>query len=112
LLSAADTVRSQGDIGVFAFAVAAWMRYCLGYRDDGVTYELRDPRQQEIAATVQQGKMETVDVVTALMALDGLFPDDLRRNGVWARTVAGYLEFMRSHGMTAALAAFPRPVTQ
>ena len=110
LLSAVDALQGRGDVRVFAFAVAAWMRYCLGYRDDGARYELRDPRQQEIADLVQQD-MAAHDVVTALMGLEGLFPVELRSNDAWFRAVAGYLEVMLLRGMKSALAEFPQPVS-
>jgi fructuronate reductase len=112
LLPAAETVRDGRDFRPFAFAVAAWMRYCLGYRDDGVTYELRDPRQSEIAAAVPAGQPDAAGVVATLMRLEGLFPPDLRGNAAWTRAVESYLEVILSRGMKAALAAFPRPAPE
>ena len=109
LLPAADVLSGRGDIRAFAFATAAWMRYCLGFRDDGAAYDLRDPRQAEIGAAVRGREKDAVGLASALMAIDGLFPDALRGSALWTRQVADCLEAMLSRGMKAALADFPLP---
>jgi len=109
LSPAAEVLRKRGDARAFAFATAAWMRYCLGFRDDGAAYDLRDPRQVEIEAAVRGREKDAAGLVSALMAIDGLFPDELRGSAPWTRQVEACLEAMLSRGMKAALADFPLP---
>lgn len=49
---ALDALDRQQDLSAFVFATAIWMRYCLGRRDDGWIYDLRDPLVQAMAAAV------------------------------------------------------------
>ena len=51
ILAPALEVREKGlNVGPFAFAVATWMRYCLGRLDDRTRFALRDPRERRLAA--------------------------------------------------------------
>ncbi|AXS39714.1 mannitol dehydrogenase family protein [Breoghania sp. L-A4] len=68
-------MEQRQDIRPFAFAVACWMRYCLGRTDDGVAYALRDPREQHIQAAL--ARVDTRDpaaIAGTLHALPGVFP--------------------------------------
>ncbi len=95
------------DIRPFAFAVAAWMRYALGRRDDGSTYALRDPREAAIAAAVSgAGGAEALS--GALHGLVGLFPAKLTENPQWRAAVEAALGRMLDEGMAAAVAAETR----
>ena len=103
LLPALETLEAGGDIRPFAFAVAAWMRYCLGRRENGSTYALRDPREARIAAIVARDGGHPSALASSLMAIDGLFPDRLRADADWKATVVGILARMCEQGMAAAL---------
>jgi fructuronate reductase len=94
--------RRQG-IDAFAFAVAAWMRYAIGRREDGETYTLRDPREEEIAAVVENAGDDAGPIAGALLALPGLFPATLSGNRVWADAVKCRLALMMDEGMRAAI---------
>lgn len=89
------------DISSFAFAAAAWMRYCLGRKDDGEAYALRDP--QEAAIRARAGNRDAKDVSTVLHQLPGLFPDGLTRSETWRDEVQCALDFMLQHGMPEAI---------
>ncbi|WP_298015289.1 mannitol dehydrogenase family protein [uncultured Castellaniella sp.] len=103
LLAPADrTLLLQGDVRPFAFAIAAWMRYCLGVTDAGASYALRDPRESEILAVVQAGGRDAAALSQGLMGLEGLFPVGLRESAVWRGLVAAYLGRMLDRGMRAA----------
>lgn len=87
----------------YAFAVAAWMRYCLGMKENGETYALRDPREAEIAASLAGAGRDASSIVDRLLALPGLFPEPLAVSPEWNRAVKARLETMLVHGMRAAI---------
>jgi fructuronate reductase len=96
------------DVQPFAFAVAAWMRYCLGRLDDGTGFALRDPREEEIGRLLL-GAVTSSDVAGALHALPNFFPERLRIDLFWRGEVNSYLGTMIGEGMQAALTAATRP---
>jgi fructuronate reductase len=91
------------DIRPFAFAVAAWMRYCLGRTDDGQIYALRDPRETEIAACLADSDDNAAALSDALHALPGLFPKSLIEAPSWRATVEKILTTMLRQGVAAAI---------
>jgi len=86
----------------YAFAVAAWMRYALGLKEDGAKYALRDPREAEIAKLIDRAG-DTGSIVDRLLALPGLFPDELSGSEAWRSAVRSRLEAMLAKGMRAAI---------
>lgn len=106
LVEPAVTALERGEpLDAFAFAVAAWMRYATGRREDGAAYALRDPREGEIAALLAKAGGEPDAVFSTLDALPGLFPAALRQNPAWAAAVEGRLRRMMGEGMRAAIEA-------
>lgn len=103
LLPALETLEKGGDIRPYAFAVAAWMRYCLGRREDGAPYALRDPREAQIAAIVARSGNEPAALAAALTTLDGLFPERLRTDAGWCGAVVEILSGMCRRGMATTL---------
>ncbi|SDK81634.1 mannitol dehydrogenase family protein [Aliiruegeria lutimaris] len=86
----------------FAFATAAWMRYCLGRKDDGTTYALRDPMEGEISSRLE-GLTDDVGIVEALCELPGLFPDALLAIPGWKAAVTEILAGFLQNGDVAAI---------
>lgn len=91
------------DITPFAFASAAWMRYCLGRSDDGSQYALRDPREEKITALIEATDKSAPSLVTALHTVSEIFPDHLRRNEVWTQRVTECLDIMINRSMIEAI---------
>ena len=83
----------------YAFAVAAWMRYCLGKNEKGERYALRDPREKEIEALLD----DAGSIVDRMLGLPGLFPDALAGSAEWNSAVGSRLETMLARGMRAAI---------
>lgn len=104
LAPAVELLARGADIGPFAFAVAAWMRYCLGRLDDGATYMLNDPREAAIAKAVSAARTPS-DISRALHDLPRLFPERLRTDQSWLDAVSSRLEVMIANGMQAAIAS-------
>jgi len=88
----------------FAFAAAAWMRYCLGRTDAGETYALRDPREAQIRRALE-GTGDAAAISAALTALPGFVPERLAAHPVWRAEVEDALGVMLSGGMAAAVRA-------
>ena len=108
ILAPALEAREKGlNVRPFAFAVATWMRYCLGRLDDGTRFALRDPREEEIGCLLS-GVVTPSDVVDALHALPNFFPEQLRTDPIWRRAVNCCLGTMMGEGMQAALLAETR----
>ncbi|MBI1622511.1 mannitol dehydrogenase family protein [Aquamicrobium zhengzhouense] len=106
LLEPAIFALAKGDpLDSYAFAVAAWMRYCLGMNENGAKYDLRDPREAEIEALLAGTESDAGSIVDRLMSLPGLFPDELSTSSEWKRAVAQRLEIMLSKSMRAAIEA-------
>ncbi len=102
LAPAMETLKAQGDLRPFAFAVAAWMRFCLARNDDDSGYALRDPRETDILAAVA-GLSTAEDIAGALHGLSGLFDPVLSENQTWRALVADALQTMLECGMRAAI---------
>ncbi len=105
IASALATLERGGDPRPFAFAVAAWMRYCTGRTDAGVTYALNDPREAAIAAKLAAAGEDARSIVDALQTLPGMFPERLRQDTGWSDLVASALSLMQREGMARAVEA-------
>jgi fructuronate reductase len=103
LLEPATAALKRGlPLDACAFAVAAWMRYALGKKENGEEYALRDPREAEIAKLIE-GARDAGSIVDRLGALPGLFPDELASADQWRSAVRTRLETMLEKGMRAAI---------
>jgi fructuronate reductase len=99
---AADALAKGLPLDSYAFAIAAWMRYALGRKENGETYALRDPREAEIAARVDSDA-SPAEIVRRLLDLPGLFPAALAGSRPFAEAVTHRLGLMLSEGMRAAI---------
>jgi fructuronate reductase len=103
LLEAATVALKRGmPLDTYAFAVAAWMRYALGRRENREIYALCDPREAEIAKLIG-GANEAAVIVERLLGLPGLFPAELVSSDQWRGLVASRLQTMLGKGMRAAI---------
>ena len=105
--SARAALEGGQDLRPFAFAVAAWMRYCQGVTEGGQRYALRDPREDEIQDAVRRSDGSARSLAMALMALPALFPPELVSAPAWQREVVGVLETMLTGGVASALPRLP-----
>jgi fructuronate reductase len=106
LLEPAVAALERGQaMDAFAFAVAAWMRYAIGRRDDGERYALRDPREAGIASATAGTDGDAQATANALLALPGLFPSRLTDERRWGEAVGTRLDRMLKRGMRAAVDA-------
>lgn len=104
LAPALDALERGQPIDSFAFAIAAWMRYTLGRREDDTAYDLRDPRSAALAPP--DGGGETAEAIHDRIAgLPGLFPERLQSSRTWRDAVVPRLARMLTLGMTTAVEA-------
>lgn len=103
LAPAIAALKSGQDIGAFAFAVASWMRYCLGRDDCGEAFALRDPREEEIRAALSGANADAAAISQALHGLSGLFPDELKTSEIWRNAIETRLARMLLLGMRKAI---------
>lgn len=104
LQPAVAALESGQDARPFAFAVAAWMRYCLGHMDDGQAYMLRDPQEQRINALL--AAIDNDDAAVVCDALQNgleISPAALLDNTRWRQMVVAALQRMMDKGMRAAI---------
>jgi fructuronate reductase len=86
-----------------AFAMAAWMRYCLGRREDGTGYALRDPREQQIEEALSGAGDNADAIYDALHGLPGVFDAELTGNARWRAEVTEILAAILRHGIARAI---------
>ncbi len=105
LEAAVQTAETNGELQTYIIAVALWMRYCLGVKESGETYELRDPRQKEIEQKLLTVISDT-DRVRVLFELPNLFPKELTSNVVFTQGVTKAFVSIQSLGTRASLEFF------
>ncbi len=87
----------------FVFAIAAWVRYCLGQTEAGEPYTLRDPREAAIAAAVKAAADDPAALCAGLFALREVFPPALADAPGFREEVAELLSKMIETGMRAVI---------
>ncbi len=91
---ACDALDLSQDTSPFAYATAAWLRYCVGRTDTGDAYDLRDPRQNELLAASKGREGDAEGIFDAVAALPELMPMHLSETPAWREQVCGPLTQM------------------
>lgn len=102
----AQVLAKGGDGAPFSFAIAAWMRYCLGVTDTGEHYALRDPREQMIARRVAETSRDAAQLYDALSSLPGLFPPALAENDALRDSIVPLLGAILDNGMASTITRY------
>ncbi|RVV98295.1 mannitol dehydrogenase family protein [Mesobaculum littorinae] len=100
---ARDARTGGQDLRPFAFATALWMRFALGRHDDGTTFDLNDPRSDEIAARLQ-GATTAPGILAALTGEGSFLPTDLADDTTFAGVVTDILADLLERGAAATIA--------
>lgn len=90
----------------YAIAVAGFMRYMTGRREDGSTYDLRDPNGSELHELARAAGNDAELLADRIFTQGNLFPPALPGSRHFADTVKHYLQIMQTHNMRAAIEAF------
>jgi fructuronate reductase len=106
LVAPALDARAAGqDIAPFAFAVAAWMRHCLGRLEDGSRHPLRDPRAGAIATRLAGLGDDPGAIAGALLDLREVFPEAFAADGAIRDAVTAALGRILGRGIATAMRA-------
>lgn len=87
-----------------ALVVAAWMRFVVGYADDGTALPLDDPLAGRIRAALATGGGTPGGAVDALLGLREVFPAEVAEDAEVRAEITGWLTDLRRHGVAAILA--------
>lgn len=99
----AEAIHRNADREPFAFALAAWMRYCMAVDETGQVYALRDPREPAIAQAVEDAGRTPDRLFSNLIAIPGLFPAAIVGDAALRDLVVARLSTMLEHGMARAI---------
>lgn len=93
---AVDALKAGQALDSFALSTAAWMQYCyLGVHGNLINnlspYELRDPRESEIASALQGVGASATDIQIRLNELADFIPFELLQNEDWQDLVTSNL---------------------
>lgn len=102
---ARDALHAGADLRAFAFATAAWIRYCTGRDRDDAPYDLRDPREAEIMAAIEGRRDDAAGLADALLSLPRLVPTDLLNSALFRDQVVAILRSMLERGVSATIVA-------
>lgn len=100
---ALEALKSGLDTRPFAFATAAWMRYCLRSDESGTTYALNDPREAEIMDVLSGIPRNAHAILSSLQEMPALFPEALKKSSNWCVGVETVLNEMLMNGVRSAV---------
>jgi fructuronate reductase len=96
-------VSKGADIKLFAFALAAWMKYISGVDEQGKAIEVSDPLAKIFAAAAAQHASSNADYVNAIYAIEGIFNKSLVQTPNLKELTTQYLSAISSKGTLNAL---------
>ena len=103
ILTPALAALDQGQpLRPFAFATAAWMRYCLGQTDDKQAYVIQDPLANALAQRVD-GLRTAPEISGALFDIASIFPTKLTAHQPFTTDVNDILTTMLDLGMSKTI---------
>jgi fructuronate reductase len=91
----------------FAFAAAAWMRYCTGVNEQGAAYALNDPMATQLQALAGQHQGDANATVQALGTLTAVWGPELPHNVAWLARVTYWLAQINALGVLKAAENLP-----
>ena len=87
----------------FAFAAAAWMRYCQGIDEHGQEYAMSDPMASKLKTLALEHAGDVQATVKALGSLTAIWGNALPQHAQWLTRVTYWLGLIQSQGVLAAL---------
>jgi len=103
-----NTIRAQlecdGPIAGISLAVAAWMRYALGYDEHGQPIDVQDPLADRFAAIAATASNDPDEIVRHYLGIDEIFGGDLAQQPRFISTVTGQLRQLMQHGAANSVA--------
>ncbi|MFC7710541.1 mannitol dehydrogenase family protein [Micromonospora lupini] len=87
-----------------ALVVASWLRFALGYADDGTPLPLQDPLAGPIRAALDAGAQSPAGAVDAVFALREVIPAEVADDDEVRADVIAWLTALGRYGVEATLA--------
>lgn len=105
-----NTIRAQlkcgGSIAGISLAVAAWMRYALGYDEQGQPIDVRDPLADRFAGIAALASNDPDEIVRCYLRIAEIFGDDLPQQPSFVSTVTGQLRQLMERGAVDTVAKY------
>jgi fructuronate reductase len=93
------------DIEAFAFATAIWVRYCLGRKDDGSPYDIRDPMADSLGAVFNGHGGTAEDIYFKIAGIRNLIPFALSGNANFQTRTISKLRSLLEQGVVPTIEA-------
>jgi len=90
--SAVYALQHAQDLNIFAYATAAWIRYCQICTHANSGYLLQDPRREEIEQALKPQSMDSAAIVSRFLAMENLFPRALLHSQRWKTALVRALD--------------------
>ncbi len=97
-------LKAGGPFEFAALAVAAWMRYATGQDEQGRAIDIRDPLAERLAALALQAGNSSTALVTAYLAVEEVFGDDLPQSEVFRAAVEASMSRLYEMGARQTVA--------
>jgi fructuronate reductase len=91
---------------IFAFALAAWLRYLHGTDESGNSFVISDPLASPLMQIVQENTHDIDAMVAALFGFAAVFGDELNHNSTLQFQTSKWLKRIYSLGIKPAIALF------
>lgn len=99
----ADAVSKGADIKLFAFALAAWMKYISAVDEQGKAIEVSDPLAKTFAEAAAKHAGSDADYVNAIFAIEGIFNPALLQIPKLKKLTTQYLSAIKLQGALKTL---------
>ena len=96
-------IARQENCDVFYFALASWMRYCLGEDEQGQPIDISDPLAENYRNLAAQYSNNTEQYVRKFLELEAVFDKKHSQNHTIVQGVTRYLNLMNERGIKLAL---------
>lgn len=100
-----DAASKGTDIKLFAFALAAWMKYISGVDEQGKAIEVSDPLAKTFADAAAQHSGAIEDYVDAIYGIEGVFKQSLTQIPHLKELTAQYLSAIATQGTLNTLSS-------
>jgi len=95
-------IENNQDTQIYAFALAAWIRFVKGVDEQGEAIKISDPQAEIFASLWQNHGTAPEQLVNAFFAQEGIFGRDLSGNDLIKQQTRQWLESISAEGMHAA----------
>jgi len=98
-----DRLRRGAPFNRLALGVAAWIRYAVGWDEQGRSIEVNDPLAGEIQRRTKDLR-EPMSLVRAMLSFEAVFGTDLPSEPQFSAVIARHLASLLAHGAAATVA--------